>query len=90
MKKQKQLDLLEAALVSTGHRVRYEKGSFIGGDCRVKENMIVVVNKFLPIEGKIATLASVLRKINPPGLSPEVVKIIDTLVATDLFSREKI
>jgi len=88
MKKQKQLDLLEAALVSTGHRVRYEKGSFIGGDCRVKENMIVVVNKFLPIEGKIATLASVLRKINPPGLSPEVVKIIDTLVATDLFSRD--
>ena len=88
MKKQKQLDLLEATLVSTGHRVRYEKGSFIGGDCRVKENMIVVVNKFLPIEGKIATLASVLRKINPPGLSPEVVKIIDTLVPTDLFSRD--
>jgi hypothetical protein len=88
MKKQKQLDLLEAALVSTGHRVRYEKGSFIGGDCRVKGNMIVVVNKFLPIEGKIATLASVLRKINPPGLSPEVVKIIDTLVPTDLFNRD--
>jgi len=90
MKKQKQLDLLEAALVSTGRKVRYEKGSFIGGDCRVKENMIVVVNKFLPIEGKIATLASVLRKINPPGLSPEVVKIIDTLVATDLFSRDNV
>ena len=88
MKKQKQLDLLEETLVSTGHKVRYEKGSFIGGDCRVKENMIVVVNKFLPIEGKIATLASVLRKINPPGLSPDVAKIIDTLVATDLFSRE--
>lgn len=88
MKKQKQLDLLEEAIASTGHRVRYEKGSFIGGDCRVKENMIVVVNKFLPIEGKIATLASVLRKINPPGLSPEVVKIIDTLVPTDLFSRD--
>ncbi len=90
MKKQKQLDLLEEALVSTGHKIRYEKGSFVGGDCRVKENMIVVVNKFLPIEGKIATLAAVLRKINPPGLSPDVVKIIDTLVPTDLFSRENI
>jgi hypothetical protein len=88
MKKQKQLELLEEALVSTGHKVRYEKGSFAGGDCRVRENMIVVVNKFLPIEGKIATLASVLRKINPPGLSPELIKIIDTLAATDLFSRE--
>jgi len=88
MKKQKQLDLLEATIAETGHKVRYEKGSFIGGDCRVRENKIVVVNKFLPIEGKIATLAGVLRKINPPSLSPEVVKIIDTLVPTDLFSRE--
>lgn len=88
MKKQKQLDLLEEAIVSTGHKVRYEKGSFIGGDCRVKENKIVVVNRFLPIEGKIATLAAVLRKINPPGLPPELVKIIDTLVTNDLFSRE--
>ncbi|UWX58722.1 hypothetical protein NY406_03035 [Chlorobaculum sp. MV4-Y] len=82
--------MLEEALVSTGHKIRYEKGSFVGGDCRVKENMIVVVNKFLPIEGKIATLASVLRKINPPGLSPDVIKIIDTLAAPDLFSRENI
>lgn len=52
--------------------------------------MIVVVNKFLPIEGKIATLAAVLRKINPPALSPDVVKIIDTVVPTNLFSRENI
>jgi hypothetical protein len=90
MKKQKQLELLEEALVSTGHKVRYEKGSFIGGDCRVKENKIVVVNKFLPIEGKIATLASVLRKINPPSLSTEVVMILDTLTKSDLFSRQKV
>ncbi|RXK81644.1 hypothetical protein EST62_11905 [Chlorobaculum sp. 24CR] len=88
MKKQKQLDLLEAALVSTGRKVRYEKGSFIGGDCRVKENMIVVVNKFLPIEGKIATLAGVLRHLNPPGLSADVAKILDTLAPANLFSRE--
>ncbi|HWR00496.1 MAG TPA: hypothetical protein VN371_01425 [Chlorobaculum sp.] len=88
MKKQKQLELLEAAILSTGHKLRYEKGSFIGGDCRVHENRVVVVNKFLPIEGKIATIASVIRKINPSGLSPELVKIIDTLTANDLFSKQ--
>jgi hypothetical protein len=88
MKKQKQLELLETAITETGHRIRYEKGSFVGGDCRVRENMIVVVNKFLPIEGKITTLASVLRKINPPGLSPELVKILDTLTKTDLFNQK--
>jgi len=88
MKKQKQLELLEAAITETGHRIRYEKGSFVGGDCRVKENMIVVVNKFLPIEGKIATLAAVLRKINPSGLSQDVVKILDTLTITNLFNQK--
>ncbi|HHE32197.1 MAG TPA: hypothetical protein ENL07_06110 [Chlorobaculum parvum] len=86
MKKQKQLDLLEEATSSTGHKIRYEKGSFVGGECRVRENKIVVVNKFLPIEGKIATLASVLRQLNPPGLSANVVKILDDLTANDLFS----
>jgi len=86
MKKQKQLELLEEAISSTGHKIRYEKGSFVGGECRVRENKIVVVNKFLPIEGKIATLASVLRQLNPPGLSANVVKILDDLTANDLFS----
>ena len=89
MKKQKQLDLLEEAVTTLGFRLRYEKGSFIGGDCRVKENRVVVVNKFLPIEGKIATIAGVIRKINPPGLTPEVARIIDTQVSSDLFSNRE-
>ncbi len=86
MKKQKQLDLLEATITGLGFRLRYEKGSFIGGDCRVRENRVVVVNKFLPIEGKIATIAHVIRKLNPPGLAPDIAKLVDTLAATDLFN----
>ncbi|NTU57766.1 MAG: hypothetical protein HGB00_02430 [Chlorobiaceae bacterium] len=88
MKKQKQLELLESAINGIGLKLRYEKGSFIGGECRIRENRVVVVNKFLPIEGKIATIASVIRKINPSGLSPEVITIIDTLTANDLFSKQ--
>lgn len=86
MKKPKQLELLEEAVTALGYKLRYEKGSFIGGDCRVKDNNVVVVNRFLPIEGKIATLASVIRKINPPGLTPEVSKIIDSITVNDLFT----
>ena len=86
MKKQKQLDRLEEGISST--KIRYEKGSFIGGECRVRENKIVVVNKFLPIEGKIATLASVLRNLNPPGLSADVVKILDNLTRNGLFNNQ--
>lgn len=90
MKKQKQLELLEESIAGMGFRLRYEKGSFIGGDCRIRENRVVVVNKFLPIEGKIATIASVIRKINPPGLSPEIAKIIDQLAAAGLFSSQNL
>jgi hypothetical protein len=77
MKKQKQLGLLEEAITGLGYKLRYEKGNFLGGNCRVRENNIVVVNRFLPIEGKISTLASVIGKLNPPGLSDEVRKIIE-------------
>jgi hypothetical protein len=85
MKKQKQLDLLEEAVAGMGFKLRYEKGSFVGGECRVRENRVVVVNKFLPIEGKIATIASVIRKLNPPGLSPEIARIVDNLAPNGLF-----
>ena len=47
---------------------------------------IVVVNKFLPLEGKIYTLAKVISKINPSGLSPETAKLVDGLVDISLFS----
>lgn len=85
-KKEKQLGLLEGFVSELGFRLRYEKGSFVGGDCRVRDNRIVVVNRFLPVEGKLATLASVIRKINPPGIPPDVADIIDSIAATDLFS----
>jgi len=51
---------------------------------------VVVVNKFLPLEGKIYTLAQVISKINPSGLSPETAKLVDGLVDRSLFSRENL
>jgi hypothetical protein len=88
MKKTAQLTLLETAIKELGYTLRYEKGNFLGGDCRLKENKVVVVNKFLPLEGKIYTIALVISKINPPGLSPEIAKIIDSMVKNELFTKE--
>ncbi len=79
MKKTAQLTLLETAIKELGYRLRYEKGNFLGGECRLKENNVVVINKFLPLEGKIYTLAQVISKINPAGISPDITKIIDSL-----------
>jgi len=52
MKKTAQLTLLETAIKELGYTLRYEKGDFLGGDCRLHENRVVVVNRFLPLEGK--------------------------------------
>lgn len=89
MKKTAQLTLLESAVKELGFSLRYEKGNFLGGECRLREDNVVVVNKFLPIEGKIYTLAQVISKINPPGLSSDIAKIIDDLIDTSLFSKHK-
>lgn len=88
MKKTQQLALLEATIKENGYALRYEKGNFLGGDCRLREDRVVVVNKFLPIEGKLYTLAKVIGKINPPGLSPEVASLIDGMLNSGLFGRQ--
>jgi hypothetical protein len=88
MKKTAQLTLLESFIKELGFSLRYEKGNFLGGECRLREDNVVVVNKFLPLEGKIYTLALVISKINPPGLSPEIRKIIDSLIDNTLFRKE--
>ena len=77
MKKAKKLALLENAVTQNGFKLRYEKGNFLGGDCRLRDDNIIVVNKFLPIEGKIFTIARVLHKLNPADCPPEVKKIIE-------------
>jgi hypothetical protein len=89
MKKSAQLDLLETAIKEHGYILRYEKGNFLGGDCRVREERVVMVNKFLPLEGKIYTLALVISNINPPGLAPETAKIVDHLIGNSLFTKEE-
>ena len=89
MKKKAQLDLLETTIKEYGYLLRYEKGNFLGGECRVREDMVVMVNKFLPLEGKIYTLALVISNINPPGLAPETAKIVDRLIGNSLFMKAK-
>jgi hypothetical protein len=78
MKKTAQLTLLENTIKELGYTLRFEKGNFLGGECRLKEDKVVVINKFLPLEGKICTLAQVISKINPAGISAEVRKILDS------------
>ncbi len=52
-------DLFDAA----GYAVRYERGSFASGHCLLEERKVAVINRFLPVEGRINALLEILPAI---------------------------
>ena len=58
------LDKLEDILGESSYIVRYERGTFQSGWCLMEEKKIVVLNKFLDIEGRINTLLELIPQLN--------------------------
>jgi len=56
----------EDLLQHCGLKVRYEKGTFQSGYCIIHQSKVVVVNKFLPIEGKFNSLLEIFFQLNIP------------------------
>jgi len=50
------LSKLEDLLSQGGFMVRYERGNFKSGYCILKDTKMVLVNNFLPVEGRISCL----------------------------------
>ncbi len=50
------LTKLEKILEEAEYVVRYERGTFQSGYCLLEDRKVVVLNKFLQIEGRINTL----------------------------------
>lgn len=61
---QNTLDKVEKIAQESGYVMRYERGSFQSGYCILQEKKVVVLNKFLPIEGRINTLIDLLPQLN--------------------------
>ena len=57
------LTKLEELIAESDYALRYEKGSFKSGYCLLKEQKIMIVNKFYTTEGKINTLLDILKII---------------------------
>jgi hypothetical protein len=57
------LDKLENILSESEYIVRYERGTFQSGWCLLEQKKIVVLNKFLDIEGRINTLLELIPQI---------------------------
>jgi len=62
------LDKIEDLFASSEYILRYEKGNFKSGYCVLKENKIVIVNKYYTLEGKINALLDIIKEL---GFSPK-------------------
>jgi hypothetical protein len=57
------LSKLEDLIAESDYTLRYEKGNFKSGFCVLKDQKIIIVNKFYPTEGKINALYEILRTV---------------------------
>jgi hypothetical protein len=77
------LDKIERILDEAEYIVRYERGNFQSGYCILEQRKVVVLNKFLQLEGRISTLIDIVPQLRliPDNLSPEVRRIYEEVVA---------
>jgi hypothetical protein len=57
------LTRLEEMVAESDYTLRYEKGNFKSGYCVLKEQKIIIVNKFYPTEGKINAMLDILKNV---------------------------
>ena len=76
------LDKIEKIIAETGYIIRYERGTFQSGFCILEERKVVVLNKFLQLEGRINTLIDLIPqlKINGERLTPDSKKVFDDIM----------
>lgn len=67
------LDKIEAVAEEMGYIIRYERGNFQSGFCILEDKKVVVLNKFLQLEGRINTMIDLIPqlKIDADALTPE-------------------
>lgn len=67
------LNKIEKMLGEAEYVLRYERGTFQSGYCILEDRKVVVLNKFLQLEGRLNTLLDILPelKIDIDSLSAE-------------------
>jgi hypothetical protein len=54
---------LEEIISESDYILRYEKGTFKSGYCVLKDQKIIIINKFYTTEGKINTLLDIFKNV---------------------------
>lgn len=57
------LTKLEDLIAESDYTLRYEKGNFKSGYCLLREQKIIIINKFYTTEGKINALLDILKTL---------------------------
>lgn len=85
------LGKIEAILDEAEYVLRYERGNFQSGYCILEQKKVVVLNKFLQLEGRINTLIDLIPQLtlNPDTFSPEVRKTYGEVMERHATINEK-
>jgi hypothetical protein len=77
------LQKLEKLIAEGGYILRNERGTFQSGFCLLEQKKVVVINKFLNIEGRINTLVDIipLLQVDENQLSVEAKKTMGEVLA---------
>jgi hypothetical protein len=77
------LDKFEAIPGEAGYVLRYERGTLQSGYCILESKKVVVLNKFLPTEGRINTLIDLIPQleIQPELLTDPSRKLYEEIVS---------
>jgi hypothetical protein len=77
------LDKIEKILEEAAYVLRYERGNFQSGYCILEERKVVVLNKFLQLEGRINTLIDLIPQLTlqPELFTPETIKTYEEVLA---------
>jgi hypothetical protein len=61
--------------------LRYEKGQFKSGYCVLRDQNVIIVNKFYSVEGKINALLDILKglEIDKSGFSEKSIQLYDEI-----------
>jgi hypothetical protein len=75
------LTKLEDLIAESDYTLRYEKGNFKSGFCLLKDQKIMIINKFFATEGKINALLEILKtvKLDPTGFTEKSSKLYEEL-----------
>ena len=76
-------DKLESVVEEAGYVLRYERGTFQSGYCILEQKKVVVLNKFLKLEGRINTMLDLIPQleINTELLTEESQKLYKDIIS---------